>query len=222
MKFLRYGSLLCGLLFLAGCASVSVKDKQVASGSPQTRPVKIIVRDFDLSESALNVDRTGDELSKYRAQSIENMSLSIVNEITTFYPVERLQANAPLPIGNYLLLEGKITRVNQGSRALRMVVGFGAGGTKMETEVTLSSVSQTTEQRILSFSTSGGSGAEPGLVGDPTPVGAATNIATNTGKGVTDDTKRTARMIAYRVSQYLGAQGWISPEKVKAAKKAQD
>lgn len=209
-----------GFLLLAGCASVSVKDQEVNNlPGGRLKPTKIYVRDFDLPLDTLNVDRSGAELEAFKKQSIESMSAALLAEIVKFYPVEKLAANAPAPVGNYLVLDGQFLRVNQGSRALRMFIGFGAGGTKMETAISLYDAGGSPMQKLLAFDTTGGSGAEPGVVGDPTPVGAAGSMAGGSMRGISEDTKRTARMIAYRLSQYLGDRGWITPDQVKAAKK---
>lgn len=215
---LRSFSLLTLPCLLLSCASVSVHDEAVNASPDNVKPEKIYVRDFDISTAELNVDRTGDELAQFKTKTVEDLSLVIVAELLKFYPTERLRAADPTPAGNYLLLEGRITKINQGSRALRMVVGFGAGGTKMETDVVLYNVAVNPAKELLAFDTTGGSGAEPGMVTDPTPVGAAGSAAGGASRGVSDDAKRTSRMIAYRVSQYLGDYGWISPDQVKAAK----
>lgn len=216
---LSFALTLTFLLLIAGCASVSVRDQEVTRlPGERGKPEKIVIRDFDISHAELNVDRTGDELEQFKANTVEALSKTIVSEMLKFYPAESISANAPAPTGNALLIEGRITRINQGSRALRMVVGFGAGGTKMETTVTVYDASTTPAKRVLAFDTTGGSGAEPGIT-SPDPVSAGASAAAGAGKGVSDDTKRTARMIAYRLSQYLGNQGWISPEQIKESKK---
>lgn len=207
---------------LGGCASVSVHDQEVVRlPGERGRPFKIYVRDFDISSAELNVDRTGDELKQFEDKTVQSLTDTILAELKQFYSAEKIAATAPAPSGNYVLLEGRITKINQGSRALRMVVGFGAGGTKMETSVALFDTTVKPPKSVLSFDTSGGSGAEPGLTGTD-PVSAAGSVAAGAGTGVTDDTQRTARMIAYRVSQYFGDHGWISPDKVKESKKSSD
>ena len=62
------------------------------------------------------------------------------------------------------LIRGEFTRVNQGSRLLRSTIGFGAGGTKVETNVYVYDLSKSSTTPFLTFSTSGGSNAEPGAI----------------------------------------------------------
>jgi hypothetical protein len=59
------------------------------------------------------------------------------------------------------LVTGDITRINEGSRILRMAIGLGAGGTKLETRVRVINL-PASNPPFLSFHTTGGSGAEPG------------------------------------------------------------
>lgn len=210
-------------LVLVGCASVSVRNDSIAAkATPRAKPDIIYVRDFDLSAAEINVDRTGDELKQFKTDTVEAISKTLIADLLKFYPAQRLAKGAPTPSGNYLLLEGRITKINQGSRALRMIVGFGAGGTKMETTISLYDASTTPIASLLTFDTTGGSGAEPGMATSADPVGAAGSAAGGAAKGVSDDTKRTGRMIAYRISQYLGENGWITPDKVKECKMSSD
>jgi hypothetical protein len=71
---------------------------------------------------------------------------------------------------NAWLIRGEFTKVNQGSRLLRGAIGFGAGGTKVETNIYVYDLNQNSNTPFLTFSTTGGSNAEPGAV-----TGAATD-----------------------------------------------
>jgi uncharacterized protein DUF4410 len=62
------------------------------------------------------------------------------------------------------LVTGEFVRVNGGSRALRSLIGLGAGGTKMETVVRVYDLSRLSKEPVFQFDTSGGSNAEPGAV----------------------------------------------------------
>jgi hypothetical protein len=120
---------------------------------------------------------------------------------------------------NAWLIRGEFTKVNQGSRLLRGAIGFGAGGTKMETNVYVYDLNQNTNTPFLTFSTTGGSGAEPGAITavatDPVEIaiqmaaGGAGGIA----HGLTEDTARTTREITAELSDYMYRSGWISQDK---------
>ncbi|MEZ0299569.1 MAG: DUF4410 domain-containing protein, partial [Candidatus Methylacidiphilales bacterium] len=75
----------------------------------------------------------------------------------------RLPQGSTLPPSGWLLT-GKFVRVNQGSRALRMIVGLGAGGTKLETEIAVRDLSQPGAPVVISTMKTGGSNAEPGAM----------------------------------------------------------
>jgi hypothetical protein len=113
------------------------------------------------------------------------------------------------------VIRGKFVRVNQGSRFLRSAIGFGAGGTKLETMVEVYDLSDLSHRPFLTFSTTGGSNAEPGAITgiatDPLTlgVGVVTGGAGGLAHGLTEDTKRTAREITAELSDYMYRSGWI-------------
>jgi Domain of unknown function (DUF4410) len=73
------------------------------------------------------------------------------------------------------LITGQFTRVRQGSRALRILLGLGAGGTKMETITQVYDLSTRARQRpLFTFSTSGGSNAEPAIITSFAPLALTT------------------------------------------------
>ena len=120
---------------------------------------------------------------------------------------------------NAWLIRGEFTKVNQGSRLLREAIGFGAGGTKVETNIYVYDLNQNSNTPFLTFSTTGGSNAEPGAVTgaatDPVvaAIGVAASGAGNIAHGLTEDTARTAREITAELSDYMYRRGWISKDK---------
>ncbi len=117
------------------------------------------------------------------------------------------------------LIRGQFKTVDQGSRALRAFVGFGTGRTTLETEVQVYDLSVSAQAPLLTFETTGGSGAEPGAILSGNPIGLALGAEGKaTGTGLSQDAKRTARMIAAYVSTALADRGYIAPEKARKAK----
>jgi hypothetical protein len=216
---MRIPTCLLGLFLLASCASISVKEKpDVNLAKGEVRPQVIYVRDFTVQMESFKVDRKDAELLEFQKKTVESMSAELLERLGKIYPCQPLAADAPAPTGACWVLEGRFLRVNQGSRALRMFIGFGAGGTKMETAVQVYDLSQANVQPIMSFDTTGGSNAEPGAIASTDPYSAAASAASLAGRGISEDTKRTSRMIVAYVSEYLGKKGWISQEQVKNAK----
>lgn len=218
---MRIPTCLLGFSFLASCASISVKEKpDVNLAKGEIQPQLIYVRDFTVQLEAFNVDRKDAKLAEFEKQTVEAMSRELLERLSKIYPCERLAADAPAPAGACWVLEGRFLRVNQGSRALRMFIGFGAGGTKMETAVQVYDLAQAGVQPIMSFDTTGGSNAGPGAMASSNPYSAAATAAGASAHGISEDTRRTSRMIVAYVSEYLGEKGWISKEQVKNAKVA--
>jgi len=94
---------------------------------------------------------------------------------------------------------------------LRSTLGFGAGGTTMETRVEVYDLAQNPGTPFLTFSTTGGSGSEPGaiLAFTTDPLEIAIGGVSGVAHGLSEDTKRTAREITAEFSDYMYKRGWI-------------
>jgi len=206
------------IMALASCASVSVQ-KTAGQATPQM-PEKIYVADFDIANGNFKVDREGAELVKFKRDLQVMMQTASVTDLShrliPAVPTTKEQGFQP---ENAWLIRGEFTKVNQGSRLLRGTIGFGAGGTKVETNIYVYDLNQRSDTPFLTFSTTGGSNAEPGAVtgGATDPVVAAIGMAAGGAGGVahglTEDTARTAREITAELSDYMYRSGWISKDK---------
>ena len=221
------GLALIGALLLAfsGCASVSVTSER--SGQTQGRPRRpavLYVKDFSFPRQAsIRVDRQGERLATFARGLQSSLRAQTVRALGRYgLPAQPVaspeQLNALRRRQPAWLITGQFTRVNQGSRALRIGLGLGAGATKLETAVQVYDLSERRRDKpLFAFSTTGGSNAEPGLIASlgplaPTTVPAALiAIAGKAGHGVTEDEKRTARVIAAKVSEELAARGYLPP-----------
>ena len=195
---------------LAGCASVSV-NQGTELAVPQM-PKQIFVTGFDTTQGVWNVDRQGYTLSDFQLNLQQMLSAGISADVADKLQVPTSIVNNPMSLTsqNAWLVTGQFVRVNQGSRLLRATVGFGAGGTKLETVVRVYDLQNGYSQTpFLTFTTEGGSGAMPGGLESVGPIGAAVKAAAGAAKGLTNDTKRTARMITAEISQYMYQSGWI-------------
>jgi len=204
---------------LAGCASVSVK--QGTDMAVPQMPQQIFVAGFDTTVGVWNVDPSNGDLGEFQ-QNLQNMlAAGIASDISDKLNVPTSQTSNPgmLSSQNAWLVTGEFIRVNQGSRALRAVVGFGAGGTKLETVVKIYDLQNGYSQRLfLTFTTEGGSGAMPGAIASGGPLGAAVKGAAGAAKGLTQDTSRTARMITAEISQYMYQNQFIPKSMVLQVK----
>jgi len=196
-----------GLLWgLAGCASVGVRNPTQGTGHPKL-PKQIFVADFDTSKGAFRVNRSGDQLVTLQEKTANVLADYLISDLSKSVMPATRQDGSRRTRTDAWLITGEFIRVNEGSRALRGLVGLGAGGTKMETVVRVYDLSHLSKEPILQFETSGGSNAEPGAaVGGL--FGALPNALRNAGaRGVTDDTARTAREITAMVADYYAKNG---------------
>jgi hypothetical protein len=196
-----------GLLWgLAGCASVGVRNPAQAAANPKL-PKQIFVADFDTSKGTFHVSRSGDELVTLQQKTANVLADYLVADLNKSVVPATRQNGSRKSRADAWLITGEFLRVNGGSRALRGLIGAGAGGTKMETIVRVYDLSHLSKEPVLQFETSGGSNAEPGAVLGGM-FGALPNALRNAGaRGVTDDTARTAREITAMVADYYAKNG---------------
>jgi hypothetical protein len=206
------------ILALASCASVSVQ-RAAEQATPQM-PAKIYVADFDVANGNFKVDREGPELAEFKQNLRDMMQTGSVTDLSRrLIPAVAATKEQGFRPENAWLIRGEFTKVNQGSRLLRGVVGFGAGGTKVETNIYVYDLSRNSSAPFLTFSTTGGSNAEPGAVTgaatDPVvaAIGVVASGAGGIAHGLTEDTARTAREITAELSDYMYRSGWISKDK---------
>jgi len=176
------------------------------------------VEAFSTAKGEFNVDRDGAELVEFKKDLQAMMTAGITTDLT-----KRLISSEPAGKNVFSrredawVITGEFVRVNQGSRLLRGTLGFGLGGTKLETRVQVYDLATGDPKPFMTFSTTGGSNAEPGmlpsLATDPLSLiidaaGGAGNLA----HGVTEDTNRTAREITAQLSDYMYRSHWITED----------
>lgn len=207
------------MVLLSGCASVSVKREVFHQGSePLAIPQAIYVRPFELQ--GLRVDREGEDLADFKSQFQTGFSRMLTERLSKHIaPARAIGAADAVPRGNAWLIEGEFSRVHQGSRALRAVVGCGLGGTKMECVARVYHMRNGRKEPLAVIETTGGSNAEPGAVFSG-PFGAVPRLVmTSVNSGVTPDTRRTARMITAILSEYVAKANSPLPRKPLRAKR---
>jgi hypothetical protein len=218
MKSLRFGLAFGSLLLLASCASVSVKGVNHSTRRPSRKPATIYVAEFDTARGAFKIAGTESkdpEAFKHKIAGL--VAKYLVKDVNLHVaPAQLTNTTRGLPRSGWLVT-GEFVRVNTGSRALRAIVGLGAGGSKMETRVSVIDLSSGT-QPFLTFETTGGSNAMPGLMESSSPWGAAISMTSQAMMGVTDDAARTSRMITGELNTYLIQHGWLARDKAYSAK----
>lgn len=209
----------CLPVLLAGCASVSVSNVHPKGTPPKSLPQKIFVQEFIAPTDVFRVDRSDKQLAEFLKNERHALALALVAQLSKHIaPAEILPEGKHSPKGNHWLLQGVYDRVNQGSRAMRIAVGFGAGGTKMETRALFSNLATGKPVPFLSLLTTGGSGITPGAWAAFTPAGAffIPGAVANAGGaslgGLSVDRNRTAREITATLSEYC-FQNKLIPER---------
>ncbi len=207
-------------LACSGCASVSV-DRVVRNENvrPVEPPRGIFVAPFSAPNDTFSLGGRGPaDFVETRNRIVAELQKRIVAETGRYAgPAYALYSPDRIPPGAWVIA-GKFVRVDQGSRAMRAGIGFGAGESSVQTSVTLYAFAGGQLVPLLAFDTKGGSGKMPGVAPGValgfTGVGAA-SLATSTAlgllPGVTDDLDRTAYEVAAVLSHYLAQHGLLDP-----------
>ena len=203
---------------LSSCASVSVRNVARDEGSKPGKPSQLLVVPFEVDRAAVKENPARKTPGQLANEAQLLLSNYLVKELSALGTPASLAKGNVAPKANTWVVSGRITRLSEGSRILRMAIGLGSGGTKMETNVMVRSAAG--KAPLLQFATSGGSNATPGGLTNPVPFSGVPTAILNSKEGVTDDSARTARMIAGIIGRYMADRGWISAEKVPVVKMA--
>lgn len=200
-------------LALVSCASVSVEDG--TERTTQNKPEIIYIADFSTAHVDFKVDRKGPELDEFKKNLQLMLKTAMAADLTDrLVPAAAVGKGKQSGLKNAWLVRGEFTTVEQGSRLLRSALGFGAGQTKVETRVEVYDLAQNPGTPFLTFSTTGGSGSEPGalLAFTTDPLELAIGGVSGVAHGLSEDTSRTAREITAEFSDYMYKRGWISQD----------
>jgi hypothetical protein len=199
---------LAAILLLQGCASVSVS-KREWNDHPVAVPKKILVKPFSLSRENFRVDREGDVLEEFEDRFLTEFADRLAERLNKYIlPAEAVSSDTSIKETDVWIMEGHFHRVHQGSRALRALIGFGLGSSKVDTTVLISRVDGNGGiLPVAHISTTGGSNSEPGaILGGPFGAGPRLILRAAT-SGLSADARRTARTITAVVSEKLASQG---------------
>ncbi len=211
---------------MSGCASASVRS------ACQTKnhfyaPAVIYIRNYEFNQEGLPVDRSGKELRAFQKALATQLTQDLQKNIQKkLVKSEVLPAGSELPKGPYWLITGRFDKVQQGSRMLRALCGFGLGKTKMHITTSVYALSAETPCLLYTIKTVGTSGAMPGAL--PSAVlgpaglvgGAVTGVLESSVSGLSFDARRTARQITAALSQYLYKHDSLSEKQRLYVKRA--
>ncbi len=232
---------LCAVLgVLAGCGSdtdaevtnkMSKKDRKTLPS-----PTQILVYDFAVSPSEIPADSAAasalqgvgdDPYNNPQRTQLEHqiaavLAEELVEELQDLdLPAQRWRGPAPAGTGIYAL-EGQFVTVDEGNAMARMIIGFGVGGTEIETHVQAYVVEPTGKRLLAEATVNSESSSAPGLAAT-LPTGAAitgglgVGSAINTGVGVVrelntdvrEGAEDTARAIVDLMKPRMEQMDWI-------------
>lgn len=236
-------SLVLALLtgFLAACGQTGIRKATLTPETNLPRPSRILVYDFAVSEHEVKeyqgimrqqpTIKDAAERERLLAQEAKDaLAEELVDHLKSLgFGVERV-ARGTRASGNDLLIDGQFLTVDEGNALHRLVIGFGTGGSTVQTQV---QVYQAPEARkLLEFTTQSDSSKMPGAAatlgagavaqGGVTAGMVAANAAVSGVKTYKSDVARMAAasgdQVARYLSEFFAKQGWIRPDQVRKAR----
>jgi hypothetical protein len=222
---------------LSACAGAKVANQtQSAPAATSSRPNQIVVyplasnpAEVTLNQSIVqrayrNVSGEDESASqqKIATDTASALCLKVASILTARgFKAVCLKRGDSVTDNNSLIVDGEFTDLSEGNRLRRLVVGFGAGASSLDTSVHVYQRTSTGSQPLIDFTTHADSGKMPGaaVMG---PAGAAaggsaavivgTNAAMGGAKSYTSATSyladKTATQITDVITQYYVQQGW--------------
>jgi len=225
------------LTVMAGCARVSTEQVE-ESTDRLPRPQLILVQDYQVSRDEVKLDsaissrveraikgtpEAEDQLEVEQKVS-RALTATMVNEIRKLGLRAEPAAMASPVAGPTLSIEGQIVSINEGNKAKRLVLGFGAGASEVRTLTQVYEVTAGDGHRLVEdFYTTVKSSRKPGF-GPMAGVGAAAGgmasaaaaggvgVATSLSQTVEADVQHGAKQIAKELAKLFVQQGWIAQE----------
>ena len=198
-------------------------------------PTQILVYDFAVSPAEVSADSAAagelrgagdDPHNNAQKTSLEHQIAAIVADKLVEdlkdldLPAMRWRGPAPAGPGIYTI-EGQFVTIDEGNAAMRMIVGFGAGGTEIKTLVQTYASEATGKRLLAEAEVSSESSSAPGLAAT-LPVGSAisgigTAAAIQTGVGavreintdVREGAEETAEAIVELMKPRMEKLDWI-------------
>jgi len=212
---------------------VKVNTRMDDARQPVSPPSAIYIQDFELGYDTSRKD-TGErggivgrvlprmsrrnDPQRTAGQLVELMSESLVRGFTAKgIKAVRSIPGASLP-GDGWLIRGVFTEMDQGNRAVRAVIGFGAGATEMELYVSISDLAIDPDAPFMVFGAEKEPGRAPGAILLMNPYVAAAKFVMQ--KNASEkDVRKTAGRIVEEVVNHIGTlKGNSSPAAPGAAR----
>lgn len=246
MKLREQALAIAGLMVMtavAGCPKTTVQPLEQTSATNLPPPSVVLVYNFgvNLNEVTQNkgvfqkvinaADSTtqSEAVTQIAREAASRLSTDLATQIANVgLPAQPANQDTYVP-SNAVLIMGRFIDINEGNRAERLVIGFGAGQSRIDTQVEVIAPSTGTYTPVLEFETHANSGDMPGAAvtmgagaaaqGAVTGGMAAANVAIGGAKGyrsgIDSMIDHSADSAIECLSQFFANQGWIPPDKVK-------
>lgn len=196
-------------LVLAGCSSAKVVSSEEVSRAPAARPSVVYVADFEEAAGSVQSEGLGSLrpihslFEQAKAKSlVDTMSNSIVQDLgKKGISAHRVPANSPTPAQGWLV-RGVFTKIDEGSRARRALLGFGSGQDDVEVTASIDDLAAGALQPLYQTHTDATSGRMPGAIVTRNPYAAAAKFVL-AGQDLERSTRETAEKIAEQIAAYL-------------------
>ncbi len=228
---------------LTGCPKTTVHVEEQTSSTSLSRPGIVLVYNFavnlhevtenkglfqkviDAADSTTQTEAT----TEIAHEAASRLSADLATQISNLgLPAQPANRDTYVP-PDALLIMGHFVDIDEGNRAERLVIGFGAGKSSIDTQVQVLEPRAGAYRTVFEFKTHAGSGDMPGAAvtmgagaaaqGALTGGMAAANIAVGGAKayrsGIDSMIDRSADRATESLSQFFAQEGWIPPDKVK-------
>ena len=254
-SYARISALAALTLLMAGCATSSLTPGSIQPPDPAvsynaieaepTYPPQVAVVDFNVTPSAVTENRSllHRAIDLFRRSTADQRRMAIGRRAAktlaeqTAKRLDKTGLNAarfandddPALRGNFLLVSGRMTQVNEGNRFTRIAFGLGLGESHLATEVHVFRVVNGEKAEVLGMTTHANSGKMPGVAlsigfGEfflgPITLFTAIEDAVSSGQKIYVSqvdylAAETGNQLAAYLSQYAAAEKWIARDKAR-------
>lgn len=217
-RFRKPTYLVVGLLLsiVMGCAGATTqRTGQAVEEKTLPKPPELFIYDFSVAPD--DAQPTA-EMERDRTIA-KSFSEAVVGKLGAVgIAAQRATDSTPVPLHS-LVVKGQFITIQEGSRAQRMVVGFGAGSTMLQVEVQLYQMMENGLQRISEVEGQARGNRMPGMA-VPGGVAAATGFLVpvfvkgglttvrEVRADIQSDIDRLAERFAYKTVAFYYSQGW--------------
>lgn len=200
------------------------------SGSEVTQNQSVVQRLY--RATAMNAEQQQESQLQTGHEVAKDLSNALVKRLTDLgFNAQEVQRGTPVADGA-LVIDGQFVNVDEGNRLRRLVIGLGAGASKLDTEVKIYQFANGTPAQLLDFTTHAESGKMPGAAltmgagaaaqGGATAAMGAASVGMAGAKTYSSSmgnlADSTAKQVVAYFSQYAANQGWITQDQVQSVK----